>query len=204
MINLKNLFTKKDPLYIQDYKPVKYTRPEKMIDIVSAWQGLEMIIGDIQEQFGLQNNSCIEFGAEFGFSTVVLSNYFKEVVGIDTFEGDIHTTNKEQHYEETRQRLAPFEGIRLVKSDYRDWIKEDSAHYNLAHVDIVHTYAETYECGLWAAEHSDCTLFHDTESFPDVRRAVIDIAKKTGQKAYNYAPHYGLGILVNTRALQNR
>jgi len=204
MINFKKIFSKQDPFYIKEYKPKKYAKPEKMIDIVSAWQGLEMIIADIQIQFGLANNKCIEFGVEFGYSTVVLSNYFKEVTGIDTFEGDIHTINKDQHYEETLQRLSPFAGINLVKSDYKDWIMKDSMHYDLAHVDIVHTYEDTFACGLWAAQHSNCTIFHDTESFPDVKKAVLDIAKKTGQQLYNYPHHYGLGILVNKRSLRKR
>ncbi|TDE10269.1 class I SAM-dependent methyltransferase [Dyadobacter psychrotolerans] len=204
MINFKTFFAKKDPLYIKEYKPKKYVKPEKMIDIVSAWQGLEMIIEDIQLQFGLGNNTCIEFGVEFGYSAVVLSNYFNNVIGVDTFEGDIHTTNKNQHYEETQQRLASFNGIKLFKSDYKDWIRRDSEHYDLAHVDIVHTYEDTYQCGLWASQHSDCTLFHDTESYPDVKKAVLDIAKKTGQQIYNYPLHFGLGILVNKRSLRKR
>jgi len=36
----------------------------------------------------------------------------------------------------------------------------------LPHVDIIHNYAEKYECGLWAVNHSAGTIFHDTESFP--------------------------------------
>ena len=63
-------------------------------------------------------------------------------------------------------------------------------------VKIVHNYKETFECGLWAAQHSTCTVFHDTESFPEVRRAVIDIAKAAGKKVYNYPYHNGLGIIV--------
>ncbi|WP_221393084.1 class I SAM-dependent methyltransferase [Dyadobacter sp. NIV53] len=186
---------------IKTYKPTKFTKPDKLIEIASAWKGLEMVIEDIIEHFGLDRKRCIEFGVEFGYSSVVFSNYFEKVVGVDTFEGDEHTVNKGDHFEETRARLASFTNIELFKSDYKDWIVKDSGHYNLAHVDIVHNYKETFECGLWAAQHSDCTIFHDTESFPAVRRAVIDIAKATGQKAYNYPKHYGLGILVNTKAI---
>jgi hypothetical protein len=167
-----------------------------MLEIVSAWKGLELIVEDIIEQFGLPRERCIEFGVEFGYSAVVFSNYFKSVTGVDTFEGDVHTVNKEEHFEQTKQRLAPYRNIQLIKSDYKDWIAKDNQHYNLAHVDIVHNYNETFECGLWAAQHSDCTIFHDTESFPEVRRAVKDLSKKTGQKLYNYPQHHGLGILV--------
>ena len=175
-----------------------------MLEIVSAWKGLETIIEDIIEQFQLPRERCIEFGVEFGYSAVVFSNYFGSVTGVDTFEGDEHTVNKNEHFEETSRRLAPYPNIRLVKSDYKDWIVTDHQRYNLAHVDIVHNYKETYECGLWAAQHSDCTIFHDTESFPAVRQAVKDIAKATGQTLYNYPEHYGLGILVDVKSLRKK
>jgi hypothetical protein len=187
---------------IKPYKPAKLSKPEQMLDIVSAWKGLELIVEDIIEKFGLERKSCIEFGVEFGYSAVVFSNFFDSVTGVDTFEGDVHTVNKNQHYEETSKRLEAYKNIELVRSDYKDWIRKDQKRYNLAHVDIVHHYEETYECGLWAAQHSDCTIFHDTESFPEVRRAVKDVARKTGQKLYNYPLHYGLGILVDTKSLR--
>ncbi|MCE7041516.1 class I SAM-dependent methyltransferase [Dyadobacter sp. CY312] len=186
------------------YHPQHLTTPEKMIDIVSAWKGLELIIDDLIKRFGLSQDRCIEFGVEFGFSSVAFSNYFKQVTGIDTFEGDEHTDNKEAHYEKTKKSLLAYPNIELVKSDYKDWIIKDTSRYDLAHVDIVHNYKETFECGLWAARHSDCTIFHDTESFPEVKRAVIDIAKRTGQKAYNYPHHFGLGILVDRHSLRKK
>ena len=189
---------------IQPYKPQNIHKPPHILEIPSAWKGLESIIEDIITQFNLGRRNCIEFGVEFGYSAVTFSNFFEMVTGVDTFEGDQHTTNKAEHYEETKNRLACYNNIELFKSDYRDWIKNDVNRYNLAHIDIVHNYKETYECGLWAAEHSDCTIFHDTESFPEVRRAVKDIAKASGQKLYNYPNHHGLGILVDSKKLHFR
>ena len=133
---------------------------------------------------------------EYGFSTVALSGYFRSVTGVDTFQGDRHTNNIQDIYAETVERLVPFENIRLVRSDYRDFIKEDQGAYDLIHVDIIHTYADTYRCGLWSAKRSQCTIFHDTESFPAVKLAVTDIARATGKRFYNYTESYGLGILV--------
>jgi hypothetical protein len=124
-----------------------------------------------------------------------LSNYFKEVIGIDTFEGDMHTDHKGDHYKHTTTLLAPYTNINLIRSSYQDWIKRDQQYYDLAHIDIVHTYEHTYNCGLWAAQRSKCALFHDTESFIGVRKAVIDIAKATGKNIYNYPYHHGLGII---------
>jgi len=189
---------------IRPYKPTHLIKPEKLLDTVSAWKGLEMIIGDIITRFGIGREKCIEFGVEFGYSAVVFSNFFERVTGVDTFEGDIHTENKLEHFQQTREILKPYGNIHLVKSDYRDWIVRDNQRYNLAHVDIVHNYKETFECGLWAARHSECVIFHDTESFPEVRKAVKDIAKATGQQLFNYPYHYGLGILVDTKSIAKR
>ena len=190
----KITFQKQIPL--KGYKPIQKVVPEKTIQVKTAWKGLELIIEDILNQFNIDRDSCIEFGVEFGFSAVVFSNYFKKVTGVDTFIGDEHTTHKGDHYDETKKSLIDFKNIELFKSDYRDWIKKDTNQYDFAHVDIVHNYKETYECGLWAVQHSKCCIFHDTESFPEVRRAVFDIAKNTGKKVYNYPYHYGLGIIV--------
>jgi hypothetical protein len=190
----KIILNKRFPL--TTYEPIKKSIPEKMIQVASAWKGLELVIEDILDRFEVGRDSCVEFGVEFGFSTVVFSNYFTKVKGIDTFIGDEHTYHKGDHYDETKNSLSKFENIILFKSDYRDWIKEDNLQYDFSHVDIVHNYNETYECGLWAVRHSKCCIFHDTESFTSVRRAVFDIAKETGKRGYNYPYHHGLGIIV--------
>jgi hypothetical protein len=195
MSSLKKFIASK--LYpLELYVPKNKNVPEKMIEIPTAWRGLELIIEDILIHFNIGRESCIEFGVEFGFSSVVFSNYFQKVKGVDIFIGDEHTEHKGDHYEKTKKSLELFSNIELFKSDYRDWIKQDNNQYDFAHVDIVHNYKETYECGFWAAKHSKCCIFHDTESFPSVKRAVYDIAKNTGKKAYNYPFHNGLGIIV--------
>jgi tRNA uridine 5-carbamoylmethylation protein Kti12 len=101
----------------------------------------------------------------------------------------------------TRKQLpgcppSTFDNIHLIRSDYRDWIKKDESHYDLIHVDIIHTFADTFACGLWSAKHAKCVIFHDTESYPAVKQAVIEIARDTGKKFYNFRESNGLGILV--------
>ncbi|HSH20980.1 MAG TPA: class I SAM-dependent methyltransferase [Draconibacterium sp.] len=178
------------------YVPTNKKKPERILQIVSAWEGLEMIIEDILDRFDIGREKCIEFGTEYGYSTVIFSNYFKQVKGIDLFIGDEHSGLKIDHFEETKSSVKQFKNIELIRSDYKDYIKKDSEYYDLAHVDIVHTYKQTYECGLWAAKHSKCCIFHDTESFSEVRNAVFDVAKFTGKKVYNYPYYNGLGIIV--------
>ncbi|MBK7947130.1 MAG: class I SAM-dependent methyltransferase [Flavobacteriales bacterium] len=184
---------------IKRYHPRQLTAPQRKLEVVSAWKGLELIIEDLIDRYGVGRERCIEFGVEFGFSAVAFSSFFKEVVGVDTFTVDIHTRNKQDHYEATKTRLAPYSNIRLVRSDYRDFIKQDHGRFDFAHVDIVHNYKETFECGLWCAKNADMVVFHDTESFLEVRRAVRDIARATGYRALNYPLHHGLGILINPR-----
>lgn len=183
-------------LPMAEYVPTKEVKPEKGLNAVSAWKGLDLIIADLVARFSVPNESCLEFGVEFGYSTVALSNFFRKVKGVDLFAGDVHTSHKGDHYESTKKVLEPYGNIEIFKADYRDWINKDTEQYGLIHVDIVHTYRDTYDCGLWSARHSTCTIFHDTEEFIGVRKAVVDIAKKTGKRLYNYPKCHGLGIIV--------
>jgi len=189
----------KRSLRIEEYKPVRLSTPARMLEADSAWKGLELIIEDILDRYHIGRSRCIEFGVEFGYSAVVFSNFFSEVTGVDTFVGDDHTLHKSDHYAATRERLARYPNIRLVRADYRDFIRNEHGRFDFAHVDIVHNFRETYECGLWAASHADAVIFHDTESFPGVRRAVVKIAKKTGGMLFNYPYHSGLGIIISQR-----
>jgi hypothetical protein len=171
-------------------------KPELLIESDSSWEGLESILEDILDRFDIGRERCIEFGVEWCYSTVALSNFFQEVVGVDTFEGDITSGVKENHFVSTAKSVEQYKNIKLIESDYQDYIKQDDSMYDFAHVDIIHTYEHTYACGLWAIKHSKCCIFHDTESFPEVRRAVRDLARDTGKKVYNYPYSHGLGIIV--------
>jgi hypothetical protein len=133
---------------------------------------------------------------EFGYSTAALSCFFDEVTGVDRFTGDKHTVNQKDIFAETSARLSEFKNVRLVRSDYRNWICQDKGEYDLIHVDIVHTYRDTFTCGLWSARHAPCVLFHDTVSFPSVRKAVAAVARSTGRRFYNFEESNGLGIVV--------
>lgn len=180
------------------YVPRDLKIPEKMLDVVSAWKGNELLIDDIIHQAGIDTNSCLEFGVDNAYSTVAFSNYFKHVVGVDTFQGDIHSGAHSDNYDIVKKSVSSFPNIQLVQSDYKVFIQDNNdKFYDLIHVDIIHSYEDTYKCGLWAAKHANCVLFHDTVSYREVIRAVTDISKVTGMKFYNYREKYGLGILCN-------
>jgi hypothetical protein len=178
------------------YVPQHRKLPPRVLEPATAWKGIESVLEDLIRRFGIRTERCLEFGVEYGYSTAALSCFFGSVVGVDTFTGDKHTENKSDIFLSTQQRLAQFKNIELMRSDYRDWIKTDDSFYDLIHIDIVHTYADTFRCGLWSARRASCVLFHDTLSFPAVRRAVIDIARETGKSLYNFRESHGLGILI--------
>lgn len=180
-----------------DYKVQKFTTPQKLVQSQSqAWVGLEKIILDIVGFSGIETKKALEFGVEFGYSTAVFANYFEKVTGVDIFTGDEHAGYHGDIYSSTSQNLSAFSNIELIKADYKDYIKGNDSNFDLIHVDIIHSYEDTYACGLWSAQHSSCTLFHDTQSFPSVKRAVADVATATNKKFYNYRMCNGLGILI--------
>ena len=178
------------------YVPRARKLPSRVLSQPTAWKGIESILADLIRRFNIGTHNCLEFGVEYGYSTVALSSFFDTITGIDIFCGDKHTDNKDDIFAETSARLAGFSNIRLVRNDYRDWITKDDSSYDLIHIDIVHTYLDTFTCGLWSARHAQCAIFHDTLSFPAVKRAVLDIARQTGKRFYNFEESFGLGILV--------
>ncbi len=163
----------------------------------SAWGDIPTILEDVVERFCKERKRALEFGVEYGYSTSAISNYFEEVTGVDTFSGDIHSGIKNScHFDQTVLDLKEWQNISLVKSNYKDFILEDHGQFDLIHVDIIHTYEDTFNCGMWCAESSPVVVFHDTMKFKDVMRAVTDIAVKKNLEFYNYRPSNGLGILV--------
>ena len=182
-----------------EYTPKNRHNPKIADDKSSAWGDIPSIIKDIIDNFKIETKKCIEFGVEFGYSTSAFANYFDEVIGFDTFVGDAHTGHKGYHFNETSERLSVYPNIKLVESDYNEFITKYESYgiFDMSHVDIVHTYEDTYKCGEWCVRNSKITLFHDTESFKDVRRACEDLSNAYGCEFYNYPHSNGLGILVN-------
>ena len=179
-----------------EYIPENRYTPKLATQKPSAWGDIPSILEDIIKRFNIKKDKAIEFGVEWGYSTSALSNYFSEVTGVDTFKGDEHAGFKGDIFEETKSYLSEFTNIKLVKSPYQDYIVDNNEYCNLSHVDIVHTYEDTFKCGEWCVNHSDIVIFHDTESFDDVKRACQDLSIKYNLDFYNYKGSYGLGILV--------
>lgn len=167
----------------------------------SAWRGLEMLIMPIIMDFGIARVESLEFGVEGGYSTAALAHHFYNVTAVDHFRGDEHSGIKPDAgalERETRAALASWSNIEIVADDCFSWMLSDKPrdHYDLCHIDIVHTLKETLAAALWACDKSDVVILHDTESFPDVKYACELTACHTGRIFYNWPKNHGLGILV--------
>lgn len=184
---------------IQIYEPSFLDEENRPISAPSAWIGLEKIIRPIAKDFNLKTESALEVGVDYGYSLSALSNVFSKVVGVDMFCGDEHAgTRDEGQYHSVLKSFSGKENVQVVKSSYQGYFQSlsNETHFDLIHVDIVHTFDETYECGKLSLEHSKCVVFHDTLSFPDVHRACEKLSVDFNCEFHNYPHCHGLGILV--------
>jgi hypothetical protein len=181
------------------------TRPVTL-DVPSAWQPLAKYIPEILAEFNIPRQTALEFGVERGFSASLLSNYFNKVIGVDTWDWVIQDGGV-RTFEYVSNSFKSYHNVELIQKSYSDFIKKNNKRYDLIHVDIgyeTHTYAPTLECGEWSVLHSDCVLFHDTLSFPEVAVACEELAAKHGFEFYNITEDQigpagqacGLGILI--------
>jgi hypothetical protein len=193
---------------MKEFIPLVRENP-KVVEVQSAWGNIPTILKDIIQRFNLKTDRALEFGVETGYSTSAIANYFTQVIGVDTFRGDFEaiTANNPSNIEAVKVILKDFPNILLIESRYEDFIKCKSIemdnfkmilpkYYDLIHVDIIHTYDPTFDCGEWAVKHSDCVIFHDTVTFPEVLRAVTDLSIKYNLDFWNYNEIHGLGILI--------
>jgi hypothetical protein len=187
---------KKISLKPEYYIPMALEIPEKLLLYDSSCGGLESLIRNLLEQFNLKNDKCLESGVEYGYSTDAFSNYFRQLTGVDKFTGDVQTGLKINYYNVASKSLFLYSNLKLIQAGYRDFIKDNSEQYDFIHVNIVHDYKHTFECGLLSAKHSKCTIFHDITNYREVKRAVDEVAPQTGKRFYNYHKYYGLGIVV--------
>lgn len=181
-----------------EYKTTEQSWEKPKYDVVSAWVGLERILEPMIRDFNINTNKALEFGVEWGFSASVFSGCFEQIIGVDTFTGDIHSGIKEDHFEHTKECLKDFSNITLIKSDWESWSKniKENERFDLIHIDIIHDYKNTFSAGDWALKHSDFVIFHDVVSFEEVNLAVKDLARKYNMNYYYYPLYNGLGIIT--------
>lgn len=168
-----------------------------ILNVNSAWTGLEQFMPSIIRQFNIDPKNALEFGVDEGYSLHIFSELFDNVTGVDLFESDFHIGHSQgdEFYQKILTRFSNYDNIKIVRQDFRDYIKNDTSYYDLIHIDIVHFYKETYECAEWALQHSNVVILHDTVSFSDINNVCLDLSLKYGVGYYNIPDHHGLGIL---------
>jgi hypothetical protein len=183
------------------YVPKLVVEHDRLPNVPTSWNGLERIIPDIIRRFcGGKSYLALEFGVWHGYSTAALANHFRRVIGVDIFEGDLLAGTTAPMLETTAKTLEPWPNIELRKESYQRFFTYHYFQPELIHIDILHTYEDTFACGAIALTRAECVIFHDTISFTEVRRAVGDLSQIFGRKFYNYYDSEGLGILARTDA----
>jgi hypothetical protein len=181
----------------------------KILGITSAWEPLAGVIADILNRIPIRLNMALEFGVERGYSAVVFANYFKRVIGVDPFNWTISDGIKRDYFT-VLPLIKEFPNITLIPGYSDEYIKANMwDRYDLIHVDIgydTHSYVTTYPVGEWAVQHSDCVLFHDIFSFPEINQACEELSTKYGFSYYGYREETGpagvvcgLGILIKQK-----
>lgn len=170
------------------------------LNIYSAWEGLEMYMPSIIEQFNIKTNKALEFGVQEGYSTYILSKIFNKVIGVDGFLNSYYGLPNTGHPQAEELYLNTKEtfkntNVEIIRSTFEDYIDKDNDMYDLIHIDIVHTYEPTFKCAEWAIQHSNVVILHDTISFPDVDKVCIDISNMYKLNYYNIPKSCGLGVL---------
>lgn len=180
------------------YIPKHRFMPSRLLDVPTAWSEVTPVIYDILDRFKVPLGWMLEFGVDYGYSTAVFANFFGKVIGVDTFMGDINAGDRGEEgiVKQVKDSMKAFPNVILLQSTYQHFIRRSSANFDLIHVDIVHNYEQTFECGEWAVLHAPVVLFHDTIAFPEVMKAVSDLAVRHELNFYNVNEQHGLGILT--------
>jgi len=188
---------------------LKISDDPRVVPVTSAWEPLRFVIKDILTRFKIKRRLALEFGVERGYSTTAISNYFKRVIGVDPFDW-VFGDGADRGYFAVFELLKDFPNIQLVQGMSDEYIRRNPfERYDLIHIDIgyeTHAYATTFPAGEWAVQHSDCVIFHDIFSFPEINQVCDELAAKYGFTYYGYAEPIGpagvvcgLGILIKNK-----
>lgn len=100
------------------YEPKILGNPNIVKNVPSSWGVIPPLLIDIITRFKIGNSIALEFGVECGYSTSAISNYFKKVIGVDTFRYNLNDliANRPSNYNEVLGLLKDFPNIELVES----------------------------------------------------------------------------------------
>lgn len=158
----------------------------------SAWKGLEVRFKELLGDMGPVRR-VIDLGVDYGFSTFQFATHYPdaEVIGIDDFT--LHGDSEAW----VRCHLNMFPNVRILKGSSAAIGRSFREPVDLLHVDADHSYESVTEdfCSwLHAVRPGGRVLFHDTTSFPSVRRFFDGLG---GNKS-EITEHHGLGCWVKS------
>lgn len=161
----------------------------------SAWKGHSNFA--IWLVTKLRPGVVVDLGVDFGFSTVCFAlPGIGQVVGVDSFEGDIHA-GKRDTFAEVQNTISQLElsNVTLIKGHFEEVARTWDREIGILHIDGTHTYAAVkrdFEAWSNFVVPSGVVLLHDT-CVPEfgVRRLFDEVKlPKT-----NFAHSHGLGVI---------
>jgi hypothetical protein len=132
----------------------------------------------------------VDIGVDYGFSTFHFARDFPyaEVVGVSDFA--LHADSESW----VRSHLHFFPNVKIICGKSSVVGRDFQQPVDLLHIDGDHSYEGVKgDLAAWLPRMrpGSCVIFHDTESFPGVRRAFDELpGRKKEIKQY-----YGLGCL---------
>ena len=165
---------------------------QKLLDIPSAWIGLEHVANWIVET--VRPHVTVDLGVDHGFSTCVLATAgYGKVYGIDR-RADILA--KAQAYADT----LGLKNIELICDDYNLVALGWERPVDILHIDGDHDYESVVrDFASWQGHlrPGGILLMHDLDSFPDGPGRVFNTIE---WPKWVLRDHHGLGVLTKPYA----
>jgi cephalosporin hydroxylase len=177
-------------------------------NICSAWTGHRVFAEWLVKN--TKSDTIVELGVDYGYSTFVFANALKgsngTIYGIDYFEGDIHTGNRNT-YRDVMDLIQKnnVENIQIIKGDFTETSKSWNKSIDILHIDGLHTYdavKNDFKCWSKFVNNDGIILFHDT-AIPHF--GIKDFFRELsgGYKLY-FTHSAGLGIYTKNEELYKK
>lgn len=141
--------------------------------------------------FSLARGNVLELGVRTGISTCAL------VAGVEIHSGCVWSVDVNS---ECRELFQNHQSWTFICGDSKDpgLLQQAPACLDLLLLDTEHTYTQVKsELELWAprVKPGGTICIHDTESFPEARRAVIDFCRKSDWNPRFLKPSNGMSVI---------
>jgi len=178
-------------------------------NIVSAWCGHRKFAAWLVAY--MKPKVIVDLGVDWGYSTFVFGNAVREnnldtkVIGVDLFEGDIHTSFRNTYEKvstDIEQHSLPIE---LVKKDFTQYSKEFDKEIDILHIDGLHTYEaikNDYQNWSKFVSRKGVILMHDVCIHGYGIKKFFTELYYPGEKFY-FTHSAGLGVLTENKELSD-